>query len=90
MRDNETERFSILRGLPDEAPAEGHDTIVIRHFNEVHKAIERMDRRRPLLVDIASVDVDTAQRILDTLAGAAYISRIPLKKVREGLYSLNL
>lgn len=62
------------------------DVVTPRNFAELEVLIDNLKERTPIIVDLAPINVHSAQRALDFLSGAVYALGGKIKKIRENLY----
>ncbi len=55
-------------------------------FKEVQALIDNLKRREPVIFNLEGVSKESAQRILDFMAGAAYALGGSMKRIKEYLF----
>lgn len=55
-------------------------------YNESQKLVVQLKMNKQIIVKLESLEVDTAQRILDFMSGAAYALDAQVTKISKGIY----
>ena len=57
-------------------------------YDDTQNIIDNLKNRKPVIVNLESLDLDVAQRILDFMSGAAYALNGNIHKVSKGIFIL--
>jgi len=57
-------------------------------FDDTQSIVDNIKNRKPVVVNLESLDIDLAQRVLDFLSGAVYALDGTIQKVSRGIFVL--
>lgn len=57
-------------------------------FDDTQSIVDNIKNRKPVVVNLESLDVDLAQRVLDFMSGAVYALDGTIQKVARGIFVL--
>ena len=83
--------FSKKRGkVVDISEANRFKVIVAQpmSYDDTQTVIDNLRLRKPVIVNLEMLEVDTAQRVLDFASGAVYALRGNIQKVSKGIFVL--
>ncbi|MDP2891755.1 MAG: cell division protein SepF [Bacillota bacterium] len=83
--------FNKKRGkVVDIASANRFKVIVSQpmSYDETQTIIDNLRLRKPVIVNLEMLEVDTAQRVLDFASGAVYALRGNIQKISKGIFVL--
>lgn len=77
-----------ITAAPQRQPQGGFKVLVIepRSFEEVQTIVDQMRARRPVILNLESLDKDLAQKILNFLNGAIYALNGETQRIAQGIF----
>ncbi|HWI63715.1 MAG TPA: cell division protein SepF [Symbiobacteriaceae bacterium] len=77
-----------ITAAPQRQPQGGFKVLVVepRSFEEVQTIVDQMRARRPVILNLESLDKDLAQKILNFLNGAIYALNGETQRIAQGIF----